>query len=77
MLCEVERKKCNLDPLTRPVLMPDIISHWEKIVCFTLVPFFTNVILISCFGVGTVDFKLLIEDLMFVMMIPSHIAIIC
>ena len=69
MLYEVERKKCHLDPLTRPSLMPDVISHWEEIVCFTLVPFFTNFILIGYFEVGTVDLKLLIEDLMLVMMI--------
>ena len=52
MLCEVEKKKFHLDPLTEPSLVPDVISH-----------------LIGCFEVGTVDLKLLIEDLMLVMMI--------
>ena len=33
MLCEVERKNCHLDPLTRPSLMPDVISHREKNFC--------------------------------------------
>ena len=70
MLCEVERKKCHLDPLTRPSLMPDVISLWEKIVCFLLwFPFFTNFILMGCFEVGTVDLMLLIEDLMLLMII--------
>ena len=40
----------------------------EDISCFTLVPFFTNFILIGYFKVGTVDLKLLIEDLILLVM---------
>ena len=70
MLCEVERKKCYLDPLTRPSLMPNVISHWEqKFLFFPLVRFFTIFIFMGCFEVGTVDLMLLIEDLILIMII--------
>ena len=29
-----KRKKCHLDSLTRPSLIPDARSHWEKNFCF-------------------------------------------
>ena len=71
MLCEVERKKCHLDPLTRPSLMPDVISHWEKNLCFflTLVNFFPNFIFMGCFEVGTEDLMVLIKDLILLIII--------
>ena len=31
---KVQRKKCQLDPLTGASLMPDVISHWGGIFCF-------------------------------------------
>ena len=50
--------------------MLDVISHWEKNFCFfTLVPFFTNFILMGCFEVGTEDLMFLIEDLILLMII--------
>ena len=64
----MERKKCHVDPLTRPSLMSDIISHWEKILFYSG-SFFTNFTLMGCFEVGTVDLMLLVEDLMLLMMI--------
>ena len=66
MLCEVERKKCHLDPLTRPSLIPDvkILPVGEEFLLFTLVPFFTNFTFKVCFELGTEDLIVLIEDLL-------------
>ena len=41
----------------------------EEFLFFTLVPFFTNFILMGGFEAGTLDLMFLIEDLMLVMMI--------
>ena len=64
----MERKECHLDFLTRPSLMPYVISHWEKNFCFLLWFLFTIFIFIDCFEVGTKDLMFLIEDLILLMM---------
>ena len=41
----------------------------EEFLFYTLVPIFTNFIIVGCFKVGAVDFMFLMKDLMLVMII--------